>query len=182
MLNAPQAQNPIRQVPNLSAAAFQDNHLKTMVVIQVHVGGREDLARSRMLGFNQLGGEIGLVVVVNHGQRSHNHFVFFRRLLHKMLANEVPYGLRAVLIALVADGLVELLEKFPFQGKSGSNQIAHCLPPNRNSNFDFLPCLLQVLIEPLERALGDVPLVFGLPNGVTFVRVDHQLGLHAESS
>src|SRR5208337_775941 len=46
----------------------------------------------------------------------------------------------------------------------------------RFSSFDFLPYLPQVLREPLEGALRYVPLVFGLPNHVTFVTVHHELG------
>src|SRR5208337_3968871 len=94
-----------------------------------------------MLGLNQLGGEIRLVVVVNHGQRSHDHLVLLDRLFYQILANKVPYGLRPVLISPAVDGRVELLEKLPFQGESSSYQITHCSPPetkseNRNSKFE----------------------------------------------
>ena len=129
MFNSPQTEDPISQAPNLPAAAFQDDHFEAMVVVQMHMRSRENLAGRRMLGFNQLCREIGLVVVVHHGQRSHDHLVFFSRLFHQMFANKVPYGLRPVLISLAANGRVEPLEKIPFQGESGPNQITHFSPP-----------------------------------------------------
>jgi len=82
MLHTPQAQDSIRQAPDLPTAAFQDDDFEAMVVVQMHVGGRENLARRRMLGHNQLGREIRLVVVANYGECSHNHLVFFSRLVH----------------------------------------------------------------------------------------------------
>jgi len=92
MFDPPQAQDAIRQAPNLTAAAFQDDYLEAMVVVQMHVRSREDLAGSCVLGLDQLGGEIWLMVIVNHRQRAHNYLVFLIRLLHQMLANKVPYG------------------------------------------------------------------------------------------
>src|SRR5208337_2138171 len=102
---------------------------------------RQNLACRLMLGLNQLGGEIRLVVVVNHGQRSHDRLVLLDRLFFQILANKVPYGLRPVLISPAVDGLVEPLEKLPFQGESSSNQITHCSPPEtkpekRNSKLE----------------------------------------------
>src|SRR5208337_266068 len=141
MFNSPQAQDAISQALNLPTSAFQDDHFEAMVVIQMHVRGRQNLACRLMLGLNQLGGEIRLVVVVNHGQRSHDHLVLLDRLFYQILANKVPYGLRPVLISPAVDGRVELLEKLPFQGESSSYQITHCSPPetkseNRNSKFE----------------------------------------------
>ena len=81
MFNPPQAQYPVRQAPDLPAAALQDDHFEAMVVVQVDMGGCKDLACGRMLGFNQLGGKIRLVVVVNHGQCSDNHLVLIHRLV-----------------------------------------------------------------------------------------------------
>src|SRR5208337_500690 len=56
----------------------------------------------------------------------------------------------------------------------------------RFSLFDSPPAqssignLLQVLVKPFDGALSDVPLVFGLRDHVTFTRVHHELGFHAE--
>src|SRR5208337_3600126 len=56
----------------------------------------------------------------------------------------------------------------------------------RISLFDSPPAqssignLLQVLVKPFDGALSDVPLVFGLRDHVTFTRVHHELGFHAE--
>src|SRR5208337_2526803 len=133
MFNSPQAQDPISQALDLPTAAFQDDHFEAMVVVQVHMRGCQSLACGLMLGLNQLGREIRLVVVVNHGQRSHDHLVFIGRLFHQMLANKVPYGLRPVLISLAVNGRVEPLEKLPFQGESSSYQITHCSPPRNET-------------------------------------------------
>jgi len=40
--------------------------------------------------------------------------------------------------------------------------------------------LLEILVEPFDGALGDVPLMFGLRDHVAFIRIHYELGFHAE--
>ena len=42
--------------------------------------------------------------------------------------------------------------------------------------------LLEILVEPFDGALGDVPLVFRLRDRVAFIRIHYELGFHAEGS
>jgi hypothetical protein len=140
VLDTPQAQQMVTELPNVSGPAFHDDNLQAIVVVEVNVGSGQDHRLSVMLGRNKFLRELGPMVVVNHGQGTDNGSVFIGFLLNQILAYEVSNGLRAVLIAFSANGLVEPLEEAALQGQSCSYQISHCKlhPPGATSPFAAL--------------------------------------------
>ena len=87
MFDTPQAQNPIGQAFDFAAVPFQDDYFETMMVIQMNMRRRQNLAGSSVLSLDQLGRKIRLVVVVDHGQGSHDHFVLLSCFLYQVLAD-----------------------------------------------------------------------------------------------
>jgi hypothetical protein len=101
---------------NLSDTATQDYNLQTVVLIEVHVQGRDCLEQMRMLQVYQLLGDHSGVVVIDQENRSDSPGLgIAQTLAAQLLANQVAYRLGTALITLFGYQTIELREQLLIQ-------------------------------------------------------------------
>lgn len=115
MFHASQAQKPVRKFPDLRAAAFEDDHLQTIMMIRVHVRCRQDLPLIVVLCADKLFGKLGLVVMVDQRDGSENDLVCGDLFFDEVIPHQVPDCLRAVAVTLLLDKPVKFREQVLFE-------------------------------------------------------------------
>src|SRR5579863_3160729 len=121
MLYTAQTQNSIRQASNVGTAPAHNDDLETIMVIEVDVRRRENFIFRVVLGFDQLLGELGAMMVVDKRQGSHHRAILFHILGDRVVAYEIANGLGPVSVALLMNRAVKALKQAAFEGNSGSN-------------------------------------------------------------
>src|SRR5262249_20804800 len=112
VLHALGADESIRDTFHYAGLAPDDEHLQTVVMIQVNVQRGKDMVEVRMLQIGQFLVEQADMVVVNQGDGAdHVTIRTFPRFLHEFVANQIAEGFRAVVISAGSDQPVELLQK-----------------------------------------------------------------------
>ena len=86
VLHPAQTENMIRKVPERAASALHDDHLETIVMIEMHMSGRKHFAAGVMLRVNQFLGQIRAMMIVNDSQCADDDFVLVGGLGLVMLA------------------------------------------------------------------------------------------------
>ena len=120
--------------------AAQDNRFQAIVMVEMHVHGRDADVVMRMLARDKSAGQFALMVVVDVADRGNAKTGFLHDLpvLLQMTAQEVPKRFRAIDIAASFDQVVELLR----QGfVNGDGDASHkCLPRMGYRILHRLPC------------------------------------------
>ena len=94
MLNAAQPQQPVRQLVDAFAATLERQNLQAVVVVQMHVHGRDNLVGVVVLHLVQTARQIAGMVVIDHGERTDDLLVGCAHLLlGDRGANQIAYGL-----------------------------------------------------------------------------------------
>jgi len=91
----------IRQALKLSGTPSNNGHLKAVVVVQVHVGGGQNVGVVLMLDSEQLFVEPWCVVVIKEHNRADCFPVPLPGALHQKVANKVSDELGAVRVARI---------------------------------------------------------------------------------
>ena len=65
----------ISKASDVSAPALHDDHFQAVVMVQVHMGGRQNLAGGVVLGRDQPLRKVRPVVVIDNGDRPYDDFV-----------------------------------------------------------------------------------------------------------
>lgn len=75
MLDPAQAQNLIRDLSQIRAATFHDDHFEAVVMIQVNVRGRQHLGVCLMLDLDETLRQVRSVMIVDQRERSRDHLI-----------------------------------------------------------------------------------------------------------
>ena len=98
VLDAFDAEQRVGDFADGGALAPRHEHLKAMVMVQVHMHPGHDVALKLMLNVGQLSGEIRHVVVIDEGNRRHRVLILVPLLTNQAVTNEVANGLGTICV------------------------------------------------------------------------------------
>lgn len=124
-LDAAEGEHAVGEVLEGRAAAFHDDHLEAVVVVEVDVGGSEDHGAGGVLDLGEFLGEVWDVMVVDEGECADDGLVGGDVVGEEGFADEVTDGLGAVFVAAAGDELVELFEEIFVERNAGAAELGH---------------------------------------------------------
>src|SRR5215470_1520690 len=139
MLDALDADQGIGDFSDFGALPLHDQDFQTVIVIQMNMHARHDVALEVVLDVGKLPGKIPHMVVVHERNRC-NRFpvgILTPFLRDKFIANQIAKRFRARSVFAAPNDLIEVVEKVMVQGYAETNNLLHRVLRFYNSCYEY---------------------------------------------
>ena len=111
----------IGEMLHLRTAAFQNDDLQTISSVQMHMRSGQHFSCIVMLRFDELLGELGLMMVINQRQGCHSGSVAGDIRFYRKIPDQIPNRFRTAAVSLFFDDPIKFLQEIAIEGNCGSD-------------------------------------------------------------
>ena len=130
MLYAFDADEPIRDSPNIFCFPPDRQNFQAVVMIEMHMHGGDNLLIEIVLNRSQNAAQIPNVMVINDGHRTDGiGFVIFPLFMDQFIADEITDCFGAVGVISLLDKAIEFFEQMIFDRDTETDELAHICSP-----------------------------------------------------
>lgn len=125
MFDALDADQRIGDLFDLGTLALHDQHLKTMVVIQVHVHPGQDKSLKIMLNGGEFFRQVADVMIIDKRDGPDRLFILRPFLSDQLVPDQIPERLRAVGVFSSFDMAVEIIKQMMVERDAEPDEFLH---------------------------------------------------------
>jgi len=124
VLHAAGADQYVRNVGDVGAFPFHNDHFQAVVVIQVDVGGGDDVPEETVLDPIQFFGELPGVMAVNKAENAYGRFIPVLPFLpDQLFPHEITEGFGAASVSFPLNERIELIQQVRFDGDAKTGHM-----------------------------------------------------------